>query len=128
MWKYIILLSAVALSTYSYAADIVVLEENDAIPSKIKLQKRDGSVFFFNNSNQLLRLEIAWSKKRAHCASSNMTYEDGKIIAPKLIKGDFAITCFPQSGDYSFTTTSIGGLGQKNQTTTSGVIKVRSND
>lgn len=128
MWKYVILLSAVALSTYSYAADIVVLEENDTIPSKITLQKRDGSVFFFNNTDQVLRLEITWQNKRAHCASSNMTYEDGKIIAPKLIKGDFAITCFPESGDYLFSTTSIGGLGQKNQTTTSGVIKVTSND
>lgn len=101
--------------------EVVKITSNGFIPNEITLSKPDASVFFVNTTtDSLITLEIDFGNKTAHCASGNMGLKEGvlrsiKPIAPK----DFAITCFPEKGNYKVTAFGITG---KNTPVTSQVI------
>ena len=85
--------------------ELVALTPQGPMPASIEIGERDSSVFFLNRTpDALLSLEIDFGTRRVHCWSPNFKPDEtGKMktlspIAPR----DFAITCFPEAGTYSY--------------------------
>lgn len=130
--KILIFLALIAMFTKSALAndgiepaekEIIKISETGASPSVIHFNKEDGSVFFLNTSkDSLMTLDIDFKGKRAHCASSNMKFTENGHLRSTLPVGinDFAISCFPEKGIYSFVAYGI----LKNQKPVTGTVLV----
>jgi hypothetical protein len=85
--------------------------KDDGLSNKaLKLNEKDGSVFFFNDSSSdELTLSIAWGNRAAHCASDNLKLEkDGSLHTVRpMKKKDFSVVCFPESGEYTYFVTGL---------------------
>ena len=104
--------------------EIVAIGPDGILPAQLVLTKEDASVFFVNTSaDALLSLQVDFGKRRAHCASSNMSYDEKGLLKSSQPIGpkDFAIMCFPERGEYTVTVFGVGG-SLKPKT---GIISVR---
>ena len=98
--------------------------ENSSLSSKdtgvsnksLKLDEKDGSVFFFNDSNSdEVTLSIDWGKRAAHCASENLKLEENgslHTVSP-MKKKDFCVVCFPESGEYNYVVAGLSSADGK---------------
>ncbi|MFN8391178.1 MAG: hypothetical protein U0136_12880 [Bdellovibrionota bacterium] len=91
--------------------EVVKVTDQGLIPPTITLQKQDSSVFFVNTTkDSLVTVSIDFGEHSAHCATSNLKFENGSMhsvepIGPK----DFALTCFPQKGSYDVKVEGVAG-------------------
>ena len=83
---------------------IIELNDKGVSPAQLHLKKKEGVVFFLNNStDDLATIEIDLSGNSVHCSSSNLEVtKSGKLrsvqpFGPK----NFATLCFPQKGAYA---------------------------
>ena len=82
------------------------------VPSEIKLKKQDSSVFFVNSTeNEKFNVAINFGPRRKHCWTKNMEVgNDGVIRTTKPVEPrDFALVCFPESGEYMVTASGEKG-------------------
>jgi len=82
----------------------------------LRLNEKDGSVFFFNDSSSdEVTLSIAWGSRAAHCASENLKLEkDGSLHTVKpMKKKDFSVVCFPESGEYNYVVAGLPSAAGK---------------
>ena len=96
--------------------EIVKLSAAGLEPQRIVLPEFDSSVFFLNTTRDgLASLVVDFGKKRAHCASANMKFNDqGTMMTVKAIgPRDFAILCFPEPGEYPITAQGLDGTTKK---------------
>lgn len=105
---------AAPLPLESPEKETVKLTENGFEPRVITLRKLDGSIFFVNTTRAgLATLEVAFGAHRAHCASDNMKFENGKMSSIKPVgPRDFALMCFPDKGTYSMTVRGVDGTAK----------------
>ena len=92
--------------------EIMKISSTGAVPDRLALTAKDGSVFFVNTTrDDLLTLSVDFGPRRPHCSSSNMKYgKDGvmRTVTP-IVPKDFAILCFPESGSYEVTIAGLDG-------------------
>jgi hypothetical protein len=84
----------------------------------LRLNEKDGSVFFFNDSSSdEVTLSVAWGTRAAHCASDNLKLEkDGALRTVRpMKKKDFSVVCFPESGEYRFVVAGLPAKGAKGE-------------
>lgn len=111
----LLILSAIFIqlsSAYAHEDDAPAVEHQKYIikvtpeglqPKEVTLDHLDGSVFFYNDTQEdLVTFEIEWGKRSAHCASQNLQLTEAGILRTirPIAPGDFAIACFPQPGTY----------------------------
>lgn len=90
--------------------ELVKFTGKKLVPDSLFIAKRSCSVFLVNTAeNESVTVELEYGDKRMHCHSSNLKLDDDgvfrstKPIAPR----DFAILCFPEEGEYSYTVKSV---------------------
>jgi len=83
---------------------IVTISQDRIEPNEIILTKADSSVFFYNNTlKENIEIKIDVTGKTLHCASSNLKVDGDFLSSSEPIKPkDFALTCFPDKGEYAF--------------------------
>ncbi len=105
---------AAPLPLQSPEKETVKLTEKGFEPQVITLRNLDGSIFFVNTTRAgLATLEVTFGAHRAHCASENMKFENGKMSSIKPVgPRDFALMCFPDKGTYSMTVRGVDGTAK----------------
>ena len=76
------------------------------VPEMLQIAKRSCSVFFVNTAErEAVHLEMEYGKKRIHCHSKNLKFTDDGVVrsTDPIAPRDFAILCFPEEGEYSYT-------------------------
>ncbi len=84
---------------------IIKLKESGPEPGLLRLRPDDSVVFFLNETKEALAtLEVDFTGKTAHCASSNMRVSDDQSVKSVTPFGpkDFATTCFHSPGSYTY--------------------------
>lgn len=101
---------------------VIRLTDKGLVPDSIVLHRQDGSVFFVNETpKSLLDVAVNFGPRRKHCWTKNMEVSNEGVIhtTKPLEPRDFALVCFPESGEYLVT---VRGVPAKPQGLTAKVI------
>ncbi len=94
---------------------VVEVLDSGLSPQTLEMQIRQGILFFYNNTkDSKIKFEIDYGKNAMVCYSSatpNLAFkEGGKLVSTRPVEpGNFASTCFPNVGTYSYRVFGVNG-------------------
>ena len=113
-----LLFASVALADFSHihqykeGSKIIRYNGIKVAPKETILEKTGGSIYFLNQSNREMFVNVDFNEHRAHCSSAELSIqEDGTFLNKEGIESeDFVFICFPESGEYGVKTVSYTHL------------------